>query len=205
MAQLSVVTGGGGFVGRHLVNALLERGDEVRVLDVVEPVGLGGEFRKTDITDPAAVRAAIEGADVVFHNASLVHTKQNKADFVWKVNYDGTRHVLEACQDLGVGKLVYVSSGSVVYDGDDVVAGGWIDRTRSPEVAAEASIEFLRIVPHDSEPGSPRPRNASVDSAMIALPTMSVVFASTSGMTAGSRCLTRMCRCPAPRMRARSM
>ena len=123
MAQLSVVTGGGGFVGRHLVNALLERGDEVRVLDVVEPVGLGGEFRKTDITDPAAVRAAIEGADVVFHNASLVHTKQNKADFVWKVNYDGTRHVLEACQDLGVGKLVYVSSGSVVYDGDDIEDG----------------------------------------------------------------------------------
>ncbi|MBO6940669.1 MAG: NAD-dependent epimerase/dehydratase family protein [Deltaproteobacteria bacterium] len=123
MSQLSVVTGGGGFVGRHLVNALLERGDRVRVLDIVEPTGLGGEFVKTDITDPNAVRAGLEGADLVFHNASLVHTKQNKADFVWNVNYEGTRHIIEGCQELGIGKLVYVSSGSVVYDGEDIENG----------------------------------------------------------------------------------
>ncbi len=123
MPQLSVVTGGGGFVGRHLVHALVERGDRVRVLDVVEPAGLGGEFVKTDITDPKAVRAGLEGADLVFHNASLVHTKQNKTDFVWNVNYEGTRHIIEGCQDLGIGKLVYVSSGSVVYDGEDIENG----------------------------------------------------------------------------------
>lgn len=123
MSQLSVVTGGGGFVGRHLVNVLLERGDRVRVLDIVEPTGLGGEFVKTDITDPNAVRAGLEGADLVFHNASLVHTKQNKADFVWNVNYEGTRHIIEGCQELGIGKLVYVSSGSVVYDGEDIENG----------------------------------------------------------------------------------
>ena len=82
MSQLSVVTGGGGFVGRHLVASLLERGDRVRVLDISEPAESDAEFLKTDITDAKAVLDAIEGADCVFHNASLVHTKQNKADFV---------------------------------------------------------------------------------------------------------------------------
>ncbi len=123
MSQVSIVTGGGGFVGRHLVAALLERGDRVRVLDVVEPVPSGAEFVRTDITDAAAVLEAIEGATTVFHNASLVHTKQNKADVVWAVNVDGTRHVIEACQAHGVPKLVYVSSGSVVYDGEDIEDG----------------------------------------------------------------------------------
>lgn len=123
MAQLSIVTGGGGFVGRHLVAALLERGDRVRVLDVAEPATSNAEFVRTDITDPTAVRKAVEGADVVFHNASLVHTKQNKADVVWAVNHQGTRHVIDACQANGVPKLVYVSSGSVVYEGEDIEDG----------------------------------------------------------------------------------
>lgn len=123
MSQLSVVTGGGGFVGRHLVASLLERGDRVRVLDITEPAESDAEFLKTDITDAKAVLDAIEGADCVFHNASLVHTKQNKADFVRRVNLDGTRHVIEACQEHGVPRLVYVSSGSVVYDGQDIEDG----------------------------------------------------------------------------------
>ncbi len=123
MGQVSVVTGGGGFVGRHLVTSLLERGDQVRVLDVREPEGLDAEFLKVDITDPAAVREALVGADSVFHNASLVHTKQNREELVRRVNLDGTRHVLEACQANGVGKMVYVSSGSVVYEGHDIENG----------------------------------------------------------------------------------
>jgi nucleoside-diphosphate-sugar epimerase len=123
MSQLSIVTGGGGFVGRHLVAALLERGDRVRVLDIAEPPPSGAEFVRTDMTDRGAVIAATRGASSVFHNASLVHTKQNKADVVWAVNVDGTRHVIEACQAHGVPRLVYVSSGSVVYDGEDIENG----------------------------------------------------------------------------------
>ncbi|MGE0787688.1 MAG: NAD-dependent epimerase/dehydratase family protein [Sandaracinaceae bacterium] len=123
MGQLSVVTGGGGFVGRHLVAALRARGDTVRVLDIAKTADLDADFVKVDITDRAAVLDAIEGADSVFHNASLVHTKQNRAELVRAVNFDGTRHVLEACQAHGVPKLVYVSSGSVVYDGDDIENG----------------------------------------------------------------------------------
>ena len=67
---------------------------------------------KADITDAKGdERRARGGPDAVFHNASVVHTKQNKEDFVWKVNLDGTRHVLSACQKHSVPKMVYVSSG----------------------------------------------------------------------------------------------
>jgi len=123
MSQLSIVTGGGGFVGRHLVASLLERGDRVRILDVAEPAASDAEFVRTDITDPASVLSATRGADVVFHNASLVHTKQNKADVVWAVNHESTQHVIDACQRHGVPKLVYVSSVSVVYEGEDIENG----------------------------------------------------------------------------------
>ena len=123
MAQLSVVTGGGGFVGRHLVASLLERGDRVRVVDLRADANGDAEIVEGDITDAAAMEKALAGADTVFHNASVVHTKQNREDFVWKVNLDGTRNVLAACKKHAIGKLVYVSSGSVVYEGKDIENG----------------------------------------------------------------------------------
>jgi len=120
---VSVVTGGLGFVGRHLVDALKARGDDVRVLDLADSGPEGVDYRRVDITDAAAVDGALEGADVVFHNASMVHTSNNRVDEVWAVNRDGARHVVDACRKHGVGRLVYVSSGSVVYDGRDIENG----------------------------------------------------------------------------------
>lgn len=71
-------------------------------------------------------------------------------------------------------------------------------------MAPESSADFS-IPPQDTVVGSPRPRNDSVDSATIALPTARVVLASTSGSTAGSTCLPSTCRCPPPSTCARSM
>ncbi|MCA9605532.1 MAG: NAD-dependent epimerase/dehydratase family protein, partial [Myxococcales bacterium] len=123
MTQLSVVTGGSGFVGRHLVDGLLARGDRVRVVDLSKPHRDDVEHVAADITDVGAVTAAMAGADSVFHNASVVHTKQNQQDFVWKVNLEGTRNVMAGCRAGQVPKLVYVSSGSVVYEGKDIENG----------------------------------------------------------------------------------
>lgn len=124
MPKLSVVTGGGGFVGRHLVEALLARGDRVRIVDIAEPkFETAAEYVHGDITDAQSMKDALAGADVVFHAASVVHTKQNQQDFVYRANLDGTKHVLDACKANGIGKLLYVSSGSVVYEGRDIESG----------------------------------------------------------------------------------
>jgi nucleoside-diphosphate-sugar epimerase len=123
MGQLSVVTGGCGFVGRHLTDALVARGDHVRLVDLVDPGRSDVEYVRGDITDEAAMHEVVKGAHSVFHNASVVHTKQNKKEFVWKVNVGGTRHLLDGCQRHGVPKFVYVSSGSVVYEGKDIENG----------------------------------------------------------------------------------
>jgi sterol-4alpha-carboxylate 3-dehydrogenase (decarboxylating) len=119
-----VVTGGGGFVGRHLVDALVERGDDVVCVDFsAKPWREDVTFVAADIRDAKAMAAACAGADTVFHNASVVHTKNNRQDEVWSVNLGGTESVLAACKAANVGKLIYVSSASAVYEGMDIKNG----------------------------------------------------------------------------------
>lgn len=152
--RTSVVTGGSGFVGRHLVAALHARGDRVRNADLRALPDAPGVFLRTDITDPASVRAAIEGADVVFHNASAVHTRQGHVELVRKVNVDGTRHVIDACRAAGVRRLVYVSSGSVVYEGRDIENGdeSLPYPTASQAPYADSKIEAEKLVLAANDP-----------------------------------------------------
>ena len=121
--QTSVVTGGCGFVGKHLMDALVARGDRVICVDLNDPGRDDVVAVQADITDPKAVRDAVAGADTVFHNASAVHTRQHATELVWRVNLEGTRNVLAGCREAGVPKVVYVSSGSVVYQGKDIEDG----------------------------------------------------------------------------------
>ena len=162
---LSVVTGGTGFVGRRLVKALVARGDHVRVLDVAVPPledelskELKVAFWKTDITDLAAVRKGVVDASSVFHVASVVHTKQNQQDFVFKVNLDGTKHLIQACQDEpSVRKLIYVSSGGVVYQGKDIENGDenlpYATTSRAPYVLSKIEAEKEVLNAASSEEG----------------------------------------------------
>jgi sterol-4alpha-carboxylate 3-dehydrogenase (decarboxylating) len=119
----SLVTGGSGFVGRALVEALVQRGDDVTVADLAPSPRRDVRFARLDLRDAEATRAVCAGQDVVFHNASLVHTRNNREADVWGVNLGGTRHVLAGCREHGVGRLVYVSSASVVYEGRDIENG----------------------------------------------------------------------------------
>lgn len=122
--RASLVTGGCGFLGRYLVDALALRGDSVTVLDrKIDPWRDDVRFVEADICDPRAVAEAVRGHAAVFHNASLVHTKHSRVEQVRAVNIEGTRNVLAACRGAGVPRLVYLSSASVVYEGRDIENG----------------------------------------------------------------------------------
>jgi GDP-4-dehydro-6-deoxy-D-mannose reductase len=103
----AAITGARGFVGRHLTTHLRHEGDDVVALD------LDGE-QPVDVTDAAAVRARIVSAapDVVYHLAARTHVGESwgTADAVRAVNVDGTAHVLAACADAGVERVLVVGS-----------------------------------------------------------------------------------------------
>lgn len=123
----SVVTGSSGFVGRHLVRALADRGDEVIAMDVVPTKELAGLANvrqvSADLRDATALGAVVTGADAVFHVASRVQTQEHGADEVVAINVGGTENLLEACRREGVRRFVYASSASVVYGGADIERG----------------------------------------------------------------------------------
>lgn len=105
----ALVTGAGGFVGRHLVHHLTEAGDEVHTTDPAQ----GG----ADITDAAAIAAEIAavGPEVVYHLAGWADVGGSWAHPVeaFRANAEGTLNVLSACQSAEVGRVVAVSSADV--------------------------------------------------------------------------------------------
>ena len=104
-----LVTGGAGFIGSHLVRALLDRGDEVVVLDnlstgrleTLSEVMSRISFIKGDLTAPADVDRATEGANLVFHQAALGSVPRSVEQPVKynEVNTTGTLNVLEAAKN----------------------------------------------------------------------------------------------------------
>ena len=108
-----LVTGGAGYFGTTLVERALARGDNVRVLDVNEPVPRPGvEVVVADVRDADAVRAACDGVDIVLNNVAQVPLAKDR-DLFWSVNVGGTASVLVAARDAGVGKVVHTSSSAV--------------------------------------------------------------------------------------------
>jgi nucleoside-diphosphate-sugar epimerase len=117
-----LVTGGGGFLGSAIVRLLRARGDQVRsfsrgrypALDA-----LGVEQFQGDLTDLPALLRAAEGCDILFHVAARAGIGVLEDSF-HRPNVLGTENVLAACSSLGIGRLVYTSSPSVVFDGRDM-------------------------------------------------------------------------------------
>lgn len=117
----ALVTGGGGFVGRYVVRQLIERGDSVRVLgrnQYPELAAAGAECVRGDISKQEVVARAVDGCDVVYHVAAIPGVWGSYSDY-HRINVTGTEHVIAACQQYGVGRLVFTSSPSVVFDGGD--------------------------------------------------------------------------------------
>ncbi len=126
----ALVTGGGGFIGSNLVEALLRRGDDVVVLDdfstgrrenladaAAWAAAGDGAFRlvEGDIRDAATVRRLVDGRDAVFHIAALPSVARSVQDPLTShlVNVDGTLNLLLAARDLGVRRFVFSSSSSL--------------------------------------------------------------------------------------------
>jgi UDP-glucose 4-epimerase len=122
-----VVTGGAGFIGSNIVDAYLERGHEVHILDDLSTgqkknLNARAELHQVDIADPQAARL-IERIkpDALSHHAAQMDVRHSVADptFDARVNIIGFINLLEACKNTGVKKVVFASSGGAVYGEQD--------------------------------------------------------------------------------------
>lgn len=120
-APTTLITGGAGFIGSHVAEALLARGEQVRILDDLSTgnaahlTGLEVDFRRGSVTDPAVVNAAVAGCDRVIHLAAAVGVRRILAEPITSIttNVEGTRLVLEACGHRNTP--VVIASSSEVY------------------------------------------------------------------------------------------
>lgn len=180
-----LVTGGGGFVGGYVIERLLARGYEVRSIGRSPQPALeskGVEVICGDLSDLAIVEAACAGVDAVFHIAAKAGV-WGSWDSFYQPNVIGTRNVVAACRKQGVGRLVYTSTPSVVFNGQPISGEGeempygrnWLchyahTKAIAEEEALAASSDTLRIValrPHlVFGPGDPHLLPRVIESAV---------------------------------------
>jgi UDP-glucose 4-epimerase len=134
-----LVTGGAGFIGSNLVDALLARGDEVTVVDdlstgrrsnLKEALAAGAELVELDIRDaaPLAELVAGRGPEIAFHLAAQIDVRKSLADpaFDASINVGGTANVLDAARGGGCRRVVFISTGGAIYgegDGQELPLG----------------------------------------------------------------------------------
>jgi nucleoside-diphosphate-sugar epimerase len=125
--RLSLVTGGTGFIGRYLVEALFAQGDRVRVLGRRAVVQWRSnphiDHVRADIAEAGVLERVLEGVDRVFHLAAATG---GSADDYWKVTVRASERLLEALARTSGRRLIFVSSLSV-YDGGKMVDGTVVD------------------------------------------------------------------------------
>ena len=141
MSETVFLTGATGLAGANICKLLIERGDNVRALtrpsaDTGPLAALGVEIMSGDITDADDVRRVANGADVAIHCAALLGgASQNLPDFE-AVNVQGTKHVLDAAEALGLRRVVAVSTGTFF----DTVGG--LEREDAPVMKEPSSDPY---------------------------------------------------------------
>ena len=116
-----LVTGAAGFIGSHVARLAVEAGHEVRALhlpgeNLRNLHGLDCERLAGDVTDGESMRKATRGRDQVFHLAAIYALWTRRPERLWQVNVEGTRTVLEAARQSGVGRVVVTSSSPASAD-----------------------------------------------------------------------------------------
>jgi UDP-glucose 4-epimerase len=122
-----LVTGGAGFIGSHIAEELLRRGQRVRIVDSLitgkrrnlEPLR-GAEFLEGDLADTGVAQRAVDGMEYVLHQAAIPSVPRSVKDPVTsnRANIDASLNVLVAARDGGVKRLVYAGSSSAYGDTD---------------------------------------------------------------------------------------
>jgi dihydroflavonol-4-reductase len=111
------VTGGTGFIGKHLVRKLRARGDEVVALvrNPSKAADLDAQLVQGDLSNEDAIRQGVSGADAVFHVGATykVGIPKSEHEAMYDANVRGTERVIDAAVDAGAAKIVYVSTGNV--------------------------------------------------------------------------------------------
>jgi len=118
-----MLTGGTGFIGGYLVGKLVARGDYVKCLvrktsNVERLKSLGVELHYGDLLDFDSLLEATRGVDIVYHCAALVTDWGIRKEF-YRVNVEGTRNVLKACEENSVQRVIHVSSNDVIWRFDN--------------------------------------------------------------------------------------
>jgi UDP-glucose 4-epimerase len=141
-----LVTGGAGFVGRHVVSRLQKRGDEVRVVDLVPTPDPGVECLVGDLRDRSVAEVAVEGADAVVHLAALTSVLESVKNphGVYETNVMATEYLLEAARSHGIARFVFASTNAVVGDvGRTSINEHSSLRPLTPYGATKAAAEML--------------------------------------------------------------
>ena len=123
MSDICLVTGGGGFLGRYIVEQLLAAGRTVRIFSrgtYPQLQAAGVQICRGDLRDAAAVQSACRDVTSVFHTAAVPGV-WGPRQLYFGTNLEGTRNILQACRNNQVQRLIYTSSPSVVFDGADHV------------------------------------------------------------------------------------
>ncbi len=142
-----LVTGGGGFLGSAICRQLIARGDEVLAYqrsasDELEK--LGAQVIRGNITDVEWLSSALQDVDAVIHTAAKAGMGGPYADY-FAVNVSGTEHVIAACRNNGIQKLVFTSSPSITHADGDIEGGDeslpYAGHYNSPYPATKALAE----------------------------------------------------------------
>lgn len=148
MAQV-LVTGGAGFIGSHLARGLLDRGDQVRVLDNLSTgskanlAGLEVDLIEGDIRDVTVVQESIKDVDAIFHLAAFISVPGSMVDPLtcYEANLNGSLNVLMQASQAGVQRVVLASSAAVYGESESTVAENHPLNPLSPYAASKLAME----------------------------------------------------------------